>query len=102
MDVVKFKITPKTIKVEVRNSNNYVFNFNTALEIEKADRDVLLKLYNALDLLFKKEITPETKNYVSPNQTNILDQISAADQLEEEVNDKFQIPNDKFQMTNSK
>ena len=95
MDVVKFKITPKTIKVEVRNSNNYVFNFNTALEIEKADRDVLLKLYNALDLLFKKENTAETKNYVSPNQTNILDQISAADQLEEEVNDKFQMTNSK-------
>ena len=95
MDVVKFKITPKTIKVEVRNSNNYVFNFNTALEIEKADRDVLLKLYNALDLLFKKENTAETKNYISPNQTNILDQISAADQLEEEVNDKFQMTNSK-------
>ncbi len=39
MDIVKFKITSKTIKVEVRNSNNYVFNFNTALEIEKADKD---------------------------------------------------------------
>lgn len=61
MDIVKFKITSKTIKVEVRNSNNYVFNFNTALEIEKADRDVLLKLYNALDLLFKKESAPEIK-----------------------------------------
>lgn len=95
MDVVKFKITPKTIKVEVRNSNNYVFNFNTALEIEKADRDVLLKLYNALDLLFKKENTAETKNYVSPNQTNILDQISAADRLEEEGNYKSQIVNSK-------
>lgn len=79
MDIVKFKITSKTIKVEVRNSNNYVFNFNTALEIEKADRDVLLKLYNALDLLFKKEAIPENKNYISPNQTNILDQISAVD-----------------------
>ncbi|MCI9844037.1 hypothetical protein [Flavobacterium pectinovorum] len=84
MDIVKFKITSKTIKVEVRNSNNYVFNFNTALEIEKEDRDVLLKLYNALDILFKKETPTEIKNYISPNQTNILDQISAADHLEEE------------------
>jgi len=84
MDIVKFKITSKTIKVEVRNSNNYVFNFNTALEIEKEDRDVLLKLYNALDILFKKENTSEIKNYISPNQTNILDQISAVDNLEEE------------------
>ncbi|TDO77621.1 hypothetical protein EV143_104388 [Flavobacterium chryseum] len=84
MDIVKFKITSKTIKVEVRNSNNYVFNFNTALEIEKEDRDVLLKLYNALDMLFKKENTSEIKNYISPNQTNILDQISAVDNLEEE------------------
>ena len=84
MDIVKFKITSKTIKVEVRNSNNYVFNFNTALEIAKEDRDVLLKLYNALGLLFKKENTGETKNYISPNQTNILDQISAADNLEQE------------------
>ncbi|AOC95474.1 hypothetical protein BB050_02361 [Flavobacterium anhuiense] len=79
MDIVKFKITSKTIKVEVRNSNNYVFNFNSALDIKKEDKDVLLKLYNALDLLFKKEQVTENKNYISPNQTNILDQISAAD-----------------------
>ncbi|AYN05062.1 hypothetical protein [Flavobacterium sp. 140616W15] len=84
MDIVKFKITSKTIKVEVRNSNNYVFNFNTALEIEKEDKEVLLRLYNALDLLFKKENAIEMKNYVSPNQTNILDQISAIDNLEQE------------------
>jgi len=84
MDIVKFKITSKTIKVEVRNSNNYVFNFNTALEIAKEDKDVLLKLYNALDILFKKEAPAEIKNYISPNQTNILDQISAVDGLEEE------------------
>lgn len=84
MDIVKFKITSKTIKVEVRNSNNYVFNFNTALEIEKEDKDVLLRLYNALDMLFKKETPSEIKNYISPNQTNILDQISAVDNLEQE------------------
>ena len=84
MDILKFKITSKTIKVQLRNSNNYVFNFNTALEIEKEDRDVLLKLYNALDILFKKETPSEVKNYISPNQTNILDQISAVDGLEEE------------------
>ncbi|TPG37803.1 hypothetical protein [Flavobacterium pectinovorum] len=84
MDIVKFKITSKTIKVEVRNSNNYIFNFNTALDIAKEDKDVLLKLYHALDLLFKKENVSETKNYISPNQTNILDQISAVDGLEEE------------------
>lgn len=84
MDIVKFKITSKTIKVEVRNSNNYVFNFNTALEIAKEDKDVLLKLYNALDILFKKETPTEVKNYISPNQTNILDQISAVDNLEQD------------------
>lgn len=84
MDIVKFKITSKTIKVEVRNSNNYVFNFNTALEIEKEDKEVLLRLYNALDILFKKETPAEIKNYISPNQTNILDQISAVDNLEPE------------------
>ena len=83
MDIVKFKITSKTIKVEVRNSNNYVFNFNTALEIEKEDKEVLLRLYNALDILFKKETPAEIKNYISPNQTNILDQISAVDNMEE-------------------
>lgn len=75
MDIVKFKITPKTIKVEVRNSNNYVFDFNNSVAIAKEDRDVLLKLYNALDLLFKKDTPIEIKNYISPNQTNILDQI---------------------------
>ena len=75
MDIVKFKITPKTIKIEVRNTNNYVFDFNKAVDIEAGDRDVLLKLYAALDLLFRKENNPECKNYISPNQTNILDQI---------------------------
>lgn len=83
MDIVKFKITPKTIKVEVRNSNNYVFNFNSAVEIDKQDRDVLLKLYNALDLLFKKETTNEAKNFIAPNQTNILDQIKEVSETEE-------------------
>jgi hypothetical protein len=83
MDIVKFKIMPKTIKVEVRNSNNYIFNFNTALEIENEDREVLLRLYNALDLLFKKENAGEVKNYISPNQTNILDQINEVNRLEE-------------------
>jgi hypothetical protein len=76
MDIVRFKITPKTIKIEVRNTSNYVFDFNKAVEMEKEDRDVLLKLYNALELLFKKENNPECKNYISPNQTNILDQIN--------------------------
>ncbi|MGL2993622.1 hypothetical protein [Flavobacterium sp. TSSA_36] len=84
MDIVKFKITPKTIKVEVRNSNNYVFNFNSAVEIDKQDRDVLLKLYNALDLLFRKENTTENKNYIAPNQTNILDQIKEVTEIEQE------------------
>jgi hypothetical protein len=82
MDVVKFKITPKTIKVEVRNSNNYVFDFNKAVEMQKEDRDVLLKLYNALDLLFRKENVIEAKNHVAPNQTNILDQIKEVGGLE--------------------
>jgi hypothetical protein len=76
MDIVKFKITPKTIKIEVRNTNNYVFDFNKAVEMEREDREVLLKLYNALELLFKKENTVDYKNYISPNQTNILDQIN--------------------------
>lgn len=81
MDVVKFKITPKTIKVEVRNSNNYVFDFNKAVDIQKEDRDVLLKLYNALDLLFRKENAVELKNHISPNQTNIIDQINEVGNL---------------------
>ena len=55
MDIVKFKITPKTIKIEVRNTNNYVFDFNKAVEINKVDRDILLKLHNALNILFKEE-----------------------------------------------
>lgn len=81
MDIVKFKITPKTIKIEVRNSNNYVFDFNSAVNIDKVDKDVLLKLHHALNLLFKKEETAENKSYISPNQTNILDQITAAEDL---------------------
>jgi hypothetical protein len=76
MDIVKFKITPKTIKIEVRNTNNYVFDFNKAVVIEAVDREVLMKLYTALDLLFRKENPADCKNYVPPNQTNILDQIN--------------------------
>ena len=76
MDIVKFKITSKTIKIEVRNTNNYVFDFNKAVEMEKGDRDVLLKLYNALEILFKKGNNLECKNYISPNQMSILDQIN--------------------------
>lgn len=81
MDIVKFKVTPKTIKIEVRNSNNYVFDFNKSVQMEPADRVVLLKLYTALDLLFRKENNPEGKNYISPNQTNILDQINEVGEL---------------------
>ena len=80
MDIVKFKITPKIIKIEVCNSNNYIFN--KAVDIEAADREVLLKLYTALDLLFRKENNPECKNYISPNQTNILDQINEVGEME--------------------
>ncbi|WP_432223120.1 hypothetical protein ACRASX_16280 (plasmid) [Flavobacterium sp. TMP13] len=81
MDVVKFKITSKTIKIEVRNTNNYVFNFNKAVEMEKEDREVLLKLYTALDLLFRKENVIEIKNHICPNQTNIIDQINEVGEL---------------------
>lgn len=81
MDIVKFKITPKTIKIEVRNTNNYIFDFNKAVEMEAADKAVLLKLYNALELLFKKENNVDCKNYISPNQTNILDQINEVGEL---------------------
>jgi hypothetical protein len=78
MDIVKFKITPKTIKIEVRNTNNYVFDFNKAVQMKPADRDVLLKLYAALEILFKKDSIADFRNYVPPNQTNILDQINEA------------------------
>jgi hypothetical protein len=76
LDVVKFKITPKTVKIEVRNTNNYVFDYNKAVEMEREEREVLLKLYNALELLFKKENTTGCRNYVPPNQTNLVDQIN--------------------------
>ena len=81
MDIVKYKITPKTIKIEVRNTNNYLFDFNKALNIEAADKAVLLKLYNALELLFKKDNILDCKNFISPNQTNILDQINEVGEL---------------------
>ena len=73
MDIVKFKITSKTIKIEVRNTNNYVFDFNKAVEINKEDRDILLKLHNALGLLFKEENDIDSKNYIAPNQINMFD-----------------------------
>jgi hypothetical protein len=43
---------------------------------------VLLKLYNALELLFKEEKNPECKNYVAPNQINIFDQINDLKELD--------------------
>jgi hypothetical protein len=43
--------------------------------MDKEDRDVLMKLYIALELLFKKENASDCKNYIPPNQTNLLDQI---------------------------
>ena len=76
MDIVKFKITPKTIKIEVRNTNNYLFDFNKAVEISKEDRDILLKLHNALGLLFKEENSVDCKNYIASNQINIFDEIN--------------------------
>ena len=48
--------------------------------MESADRDILLKLYNALELLFKKENIIECKNYISPNQTSIFDQINEVEE----------------------
>lgn len=83
MDIVKFKVTSKTIKIEVRNTNNYVFDFNKSVVMDKEDRDVLLKLYTALDLLFRKENTSDIKYQISPNQTNILDQINEVRNIEE-------------------
>jgi hypothetical protein len=82
MDVVRFKVSAKTIKIEVRNTNNYVFDFNKAVEMDKEDRDILMKLYIALELLFKEEKNPECKNYVAPNQINIFDQINDLKELD--------------------
>lgn len=81
MDIVKFKITPKTIKIEVRNTNNYVFDFNKAVEINKEDRNVLLKLHNALNILFKEKDNLECKNHIAPNQINIFDEINDTGKL---------------------
>jgi hypothetical protein len=75
MDIVKFKITSKTIKIELRNSENYYFDFNNVAEVSKEDKAVLLKLHHALGVFFRKETIPEDKNNIPPNQTNIIDQI---------------------------
>lgn len=50
--------------------------------MEPADPDVLLRLYGALDLLFRKENNTEGKTIFRPNQTNILDQINEVGELE--------------------
>ena len=82
MDIVKYKITPKTIKIEIRKTSNYTFDFNNDVEIDAADREALLRLYKALELFFKKDNVNDVKNYISPNQTNILDQINEVGDLE--------------------
>jgi hypothetical protein len=50
------------------------------LNIEAADTVVLLKLYNALELPFLKDSILDC-NYISPNQTNIFDQINEVNDL---------------------
>jgi hypothetical protein len=50
MDIVKFKITPKTIKIEVRNTNDYVLILIKLLNGERGSGRII-KLYNALGLL---------------------------------------------------
>ena len=76
----------KSCRDLIYNSNNYIFDFNTAVDIDKVDRDVLLKLHNALVLLFKKDNIPEIKSHISPNQTNILEQIEEVEDLKEDIN----------------
>jgi hypothetical protein len=63
MDVVKFKITPKTIKIEVRNTNNYVFDFNKAVEMEKVIREVLSFTMRWSFFFKRKKITSIVKLY---------------------------------------
>ena len=60
MDIVKFKITPKTIKVEIRNTNNYVFDFNkaSARVLEKAGFTYVAFLK---DHFKKGETKPDTR-----------------------------------------
>jgi hypothetical protein len=73
MDVVKFKITPKTIKIEVRNTNNYVFDFNKAVEMEK-EIGCVVEALQCVGASFRGKHS-ECKSYISPNQTGIFDQM---------------------------
>jgi hypothetical protein len=47
MDIVN--LNHENNKIEVLNTNNICFDTNKSCEIEAADRDVLLKLYAALE-----------------------------------------------------
>ena len=55
MDIVKFKITPKTIKVEVRNDNNYIFDFNNSVSIAKENKDDFLNYTMLLTCYSRKK-----------------------------------------------
>lgn len=82
MDIIKFRVTLKGVKIEVHNSKTYIFDLNKAVDLDLPDREVLLRLFTALDLLFKKESITGGNDDSLPNQTNIIEHISATKELE--------------------
>jgi hypothetical protein len=78
MDIVKFKITPKRLK-SVRNSNNYIFNFNKAVEQGgQPIEDIIIETVHCIRFARKKMAV---QKLYFPNQTNILDQINEVGEL---------------------
>lgn len=74
MEITKITTTSKSIKIELKNSDNFYIDLYK--DRTEHENKILFKLYTALDLLFRKENCTEVKNHISPSQTNLIDQIN--------------------------
>lgn len=75
MEILKISTTLKSIKIELKNSDN--FYLDLAQDRTSEEKKILFKLYTALDFIFKKEAgLNSSKNAIPLNQTNLIDQIN--------------------------
>lgn len=75
MEITKISTTSKSIKIELKNSDNFYLDLSQDRTAE--ENKILFKLYTALDFIFKKgEVFNSPKNTIPLNQTNLIDQIN--------------------------
>ena len=75
MEITKISTTSKSIKIELKNSDNFYLDLSQDRTAE--ENKILFKLYTALDFIFKKGgVLNSPKNTIPLNQTNLIDQIN--------------------------